>query len=182
MKPLLLAKSAHAAFERHAGAAALSALLLFVRVVWGYAFFLAGRGKLADISKPIAFFTSLGIPAPTLNAYFIGTLECVGGLLLLAGLFARPVAFLLVGNMIVAYLTADRQVFAPLFTEGNPKEFMDAAPFWFLVASLLVTACGPGLFSLDRGLSFLMSRLKVRTCSAHPAAGSVPSPLAAQRA
>jgi hypothetical protein len=39
------------------------------------------KGKLLNIAKVIDFFTSLGIPAPTANAYFVSTLECFGGLL-----------------------------------------------------------------------------------------------------
>jgi DoxX len=52
--------------------------------------FPTGQGKLTNIGKVSEFFTSLGIPLPTLNAYFIGSLECFGSLLLIIGL--TPVA------------------------------------------------------------------------------------------
>ena len=63
-----------------------SPLLLAVRLYWGWQFFQTGWGKIHDISKPIQFFTSLGIPFPTANAYFVSYLECVGGILLAIGL------------------------------------------------------------------------------------------------
>src|SRR5436309_13977978 len=44
--------------------------LLFVRVYWGWQFWQTGWGKLQDISKPIGFFTELGIPFPVFNACF----------------------------------------------------------------------------------------------------------------
>ena len=55
-----------------------------------------GWGKLSDIHKVIGFFTDLGIPAPTLNAYFVASLEFGGGLLLILGLGSRLVALPLV--------------------------------------------------------------------------------------
>jgi putative oxidoreductase len=38
------------------------------------------------------FFTSLGVPAPSLNAYMVSSLECFGGLFLIIGLASRPLA------------------------------------------------------------------------------------------
>lgn len=135
---------------RWAGPVVLSLVLLLMRIIWGWQFFITGKGKLSDIHKPIAFFTQLGIPAPTLNAWVVAIVECFGGLLLLAGLGSRAVAFALTINMTVAYLTAHRETnLKPLFTDGDVSKFADATPFWFLVTSLLVLALGPGKFSLD---------------------------------
>jgi DoxX len=53
-----------------------SPLLLALRVYFFWQLFLTGKGKLSNIGKVSEFFTSLGIPLPTLNAYFIGSLEC----------------------------------------------------------------------------------------------------------
>jgi len=69
-----------------------SPFLLAVRLYWGWQFMQTGWGKLTDIGKVVNFFTSLGIPAPTLNAYFIASLEFGGGLLLILGLGSRLIA------------------------------------------------------------------------------------------
>src|SRR4051812_5794193 len=95
---------AYGLFEKCADGLQPIVLLLF-RLQWGWAFFDTGRGKLLNHGDVTEFFTSLGIPAPGLNAWFVGGVECVGGLLLLLGLFARPTAFVLTINMLVAYLS-----------------------------------------------------------------------------
>jgi putative oxidoreductase len=82
-----------------------------------------------------------------LNALVAGAVECFGGLLLLAGLGARLVSVPLAFTMAVAYVTADREALAAIFSD--PDKFTGAAPFLFLLASLLVLAFGPGRFSLD---------------------------------
>lgn len=117
--------------------------LLFLRVVWGWLFFNTGLGKLTNLEDTAAFFESLHLPMPLPNALLVGALEAVGGLLLVAGLFSRPTAFLLCGNMAVAYLTAHRDAFVSLHA------FTAAEPNAFLVASLVVLAFGPGRWSLD---------------------------------
>jgi putative oxidoreductase len=124
-----------------------STFLLAVRLYWGWQFMQAGWGKLHDIGKVIGFFTDLGIPAPVLNAYFVSVLEFGGGLLLLLGLGSRLIALPLVIDMIVAYITADREALFSIIS--NPDKFTAAAPYTFLVASLLVLIFGPGRFSLD---------------------------------
>ncbi len=117
--------------------------LLFVRGVWGWLFFKTGLGKLGNLAGTTEFFAGLGLPLPGVNALLVGALECVGGLLLLAGWSSRLVAMLLFGNMAVAYLTAHRDAF------GSLADFTAAAPSAFLVASLVVMAFGPGRWSLD---------------------------------
>lgn len=124
-----------------------SPFLLAVRLYWGWQFMQTGWGKLTDIGKVIKFFTDLGIPAPALNAYFISTLEFGGGLLLILGLGSRLIALPLVINMLVAYITADREALFSIFS--SPDKFAAAAPFTFLVASLIVLIFGPGKFSAD---------------------------------
>jgi putative oxidoreductase len=124
-----------------------SPLLLVLRLFIGWQFVQTGWGKLHGIDKVVAFFTSLGIPAPALNAYFVSTLELVGGLLLMVGLFSRLIAIPLSINMIVAYVTADRDALLHMFS--NPDGFTGATPFLFLLVSVIVLAFGPGVFSLD---------------------------------
>jgi putative oxidoreductase len=124
-----------------------SPFLLAVRLYWGWQFAQTGWGKLTNIGKVVNFFTDLGIPAPVLNAYFVSGLEFAGGLLLLLGLGSRLIALPLTIDMIVAYITADREALISIIS--NPDKFTAAAPYTFLVASLLVLIFGPGKLSLD---------------------------------
>jgi putative oxidoreductase len=135
-----------------------SPLLLAVRLYWGWQFLQTGWGKLNNIQKVVDFFTSLGIPAPSLNAHFVATLETTGGLLLILGLASRLIAFPLVINMIVAYAAADREALGSIFSE--PSKFYGADPYTFLFASLLILIFGPGLFSLDTLIKWYRSKDK----------------------
>jgi putative oxidoreductase len=130
-----------------AGSSLQSPFLLAVRLYWGWQFMETGWGKLTDIGKVTGFFTDLGIPAPALNAYFVSALEFGGGVLLTLGLGSRLIAVPLVIDMLVAYVTADREALFSILS--NPDKFTAAAPYTFLVASLIVLILGPGRFSLD---------------------------------
>jgi len=145
-------------YRRIASALALlqSPMLLAVRLYWGFQFAQTGWGKLHNLAKITAFFASLNIPFPALNAPFVSTLEFVGGILLMLGLFSRPVAFLLAGNMLVAYWTADREALTSIFSD--PGKFYVADPYTFLFASLLVLTFGAGFFAAD---TCIAKRLKV---------------------
>ena len=124
-----------------------SPFLLIVRLYWGWQFMQTGWGKLGDLAKVTNFFTSLGIPAPALNAYFISGLEFAGGILLAIGLGSRLIAFLLAADMAVAYYVADHDALLSFFSD--PDKFYAAAPFTFLIASLIVLIFGPGKLALD---------------------------------
>jgi putative oxidoreductase len=124
-----------------------SPFLLFVRLYWGWQFWQAGWGKLQDISKPIGFFTDLGIPFPVFNAWFVSLLECFGGILLIVGLASRLVAISLFIDMTVAYLTADRDALKQFFSEPGKFYGADSYTFWF--AALVILIFGQGVFSID---------------------------------
>jgi putative oxidoreductase len=124
-----------------------SPFLLLVRLYWGWQFMQTGWGKLQDIHKVIGFFTDLGIPAPALNAYFVSGLEFAGGILLLVGLGSRPIALMCAFDMVVAFLTADKDALKLVFSD--PDKFQAAAPYPFLFAWLIILIFGPGLFSID---------------------------------
>ena len=91
----------------------------------------------------------LGFPAsdfqPPLFSFFglAGIIEIVGGLLLILGLFTRPVAFILAGEMAVAYFMAHApQTFFPLQNGG------ELAVLFCFVFLYLVFA-GPGAAAVD---------------------------------
>ncbi len=124
-----------------------SPLLLVIRLYWGIAFARTGWGKLMNLDRTAGYFESLHIPMPKLNAIMAGSTECFGGALLAIGLFARPASIPLLGTMFVAYYTADRE--ALMAITSDPDKFVSAAPFLFLLASLIVLVFGPGKLSLD---------------------------------
>ena len=133
-----------------------SPLLLALRVYFFWQLFLTGKGKLSNIGKVSEFFTSLGIPLPTLNAYFIGSLECFGSLLLIIGLASRPLSLLIVISMTVAYLAGDFEAVMNIFSD--PDKFVKADPFPFLLTALIILVFGPGLFSIDALMKQILRR------------------------
>lgn len=112
-----------------------------VRIIVGLAFMLHGTAKLfnfppGDGAVPWASLMGLA-----------GILETFGGLAIVLGLFTRPVAFVLSGEMAVAYFMAHfPQSFWP---SKNGGELALVYCFFFLY---LVFA-GPGEWSLDAGLA-----------------------------
>jgi putative oxidoreductase len=84
-----------------------------------------------------------GAPPVFSQFWFAGVLETFGGLLIVLGLFTRPVAFLLSGEMAVAYFQAHApRAFWPVLNGGEP-------PVLFCFIFLFVFAAGAGPFSLD---------------------------------
>ena len=143
---LRLADSAYSWFVKAANSLQ-SPILLLIRLYWGWQFWQSGTGKLADISKLVDYFVQLGIPFPSFNAHFVALLEAGGGILLFVGLASRLIALPLVIDMIVAYITADREALFSIFSD--PAKFYNADPFTFLFSSLIILVFGPGWFSLD---------------------------------
>jgi putative oxidoreductase len=84
-----------------------------------------------------------GLVEPLSLMGLAGALELVGGLLLLVGLFTRPVAFTLAGELAVAYFMAHApRSFYPIVNQGEL-----AVLFCFVF--LYLSAAGGGAFSLD---------------------------------
>jgi putative oxidoreductase len=150
VKPTFLI-SLYRSYER-ALTPAQDVLLLVIRLVWGLLFVQTGWGKWHDIPKVVGFFTSIGIPLPELNAYVVATTELVGGLFLAIGLLSRLTPLPLIVSMIVAYVTTEQEALHAL-TQGDPDPFLSAAPFLFLLASLIVLVFGPGKISADHLLA-----------------------------
>ena len=114
-------------------------LLSVLRIVAALLFMAHGTQKL--------FAWPVGEPqssAPLVSLMGLaGMLETFGGLLLALGLFTRPVAFVLAGEMAVAYFMAHApRGFWPLLNRGEP-----AVLFCFLF--LYLAAAGGGSWSLD---------------------------------
>jgi putative oxidoreductase len=81
--------------------------------------------------------------APMSFMGLVGFAEIVGGALVAIGLFARPVAFLLSGEMAVAYFMAHApKSFFPLLNQGE-------GAIYFCFAFLYIAAAGPGPWSVN---------------------------------
>jgi putative oxidoreductase len=89
--------------------------------------------------------------------WIAGVIEIVGSLLLLAGLFSRPVAFLLSGEMAYAYWT----VHAPTSTFPLLNHGEGAILFCFIF--LLIAAAGSGSWSIDGGRNKVIVRTEDST-------------------
>jgi putative oxidoreductase len=124
-----------------------SPFLLLVRLYWGWQLIESGWGKLHHLDKVTEFFTSLALPMPAQTAVAISCLEFFGGIFLAIGLLSRLTSLALTINLIVAYITADREALFSIFSD--PDKFYAAAPYTFLIASLIILFFGPGKFGVD---------------------------------
>lgn len=116
-----------------------------LRVVAGALFMQHGVQKLFGLLLPLDRPWN-GPPELFSQFWFAGVLEVFGGALIVLGLLTRPVAFLLAGEMAVAYFQAHApRSFWPILNGGEPVVL-----FCFLF--LLFFAAGPGPFSLDAAL------------------------------
>jgi putative oxidoreductase len=115
-----------------------------LRIVPGILFSMHGLQKVLGM---LGGFGGHGTAAPRWSQFWVaGVLEIVGGVLIALGLFTRPVAFLLCGEMAVAYF---RQHFPRAFWPiQNGGEL--AVLYCFIY--LYLFAAGPGPISLDRVL------------------------------
>ena len=118
--------------------------LLIARIAMAGEFIPSGWGKLGNLSKLTAYFATLGIPAPGLNAAASATTELVGGILLLVGLGTRFAAAALTVVMTVAILTARIQ---DVHTIGDFFYLPEPA---YIVIFLVLIFNGPGEISVDR--------------------------------
>ncbi len=114
-------------------------LLAVLRIVTGLLFLEHGTAKLLGLPH-VAVFDGLQLLSLMGLA---GVLELGGGLLIVLGLFTRPVAFMLSGQMAVAYFMAHApQAFLPLVNQGEL-----AVLYCFVFLYLFIA--GPGTFSID---------------------------------
>jgi putative oxidoreductase len=114
-------------------------LLSILRIVAGLLFMTHGIAKHFKY-PPIPAFAKL---EPISLIGLAGGLELVGGALLILGLFSRPVAFILSGEMAFAYFMAHApRGFHPLVNGGE-------AAVLFCFIFLYISAAGAGPWSID---------------------------------
>jgi len=112
-----------------------------LRIVTAYMFLLHGTTKLLGVPH-VAMFDKLEVFSLVGAA---GLIELVGGVLVLLGLFTRPAAFIVSGEMAFAYFMGHAprgNVLLPMLNQG------ELAIEWCFVF-LFFAAAGPGAWSLD---------------------------------
>lgn len=115
--------------------------LLLLRLMMGTIVLVAGIQKWsAGIGGTVNFFTSLGIPSPELMAPVIATGEVIGGLLLLSGIWSRPVAAWFIAEFLVT-----------TFVAKLPRAGWDAAriDMMMLTGAVVIALSGAGAFAFD---------------------------------
>jgi putative oxidoreductase len=114
-------------------------LLSVLRIMSGLLLLQHGTGKYLNF--PVG---PMNNASPTTMGGFAGILELVGGVLLVIGLFTRPVAFVLSGMCAVAYFFAHApRGFFPILNGGEL-----AALYAFVF--LYLAAAGGGAWSADK--------------------------------
>lgn len=119
-------------------------MLAILRIVAGLVFVSAGTAIVFHFPPsptPVPPFD------PTTELGIAGLLEIAGGLAVALGLFTRPVAFVLSGQMAVAYF----QVHFPQSVFPTANGGMPAVLFCFIF--LYLSVAGPGAWSLDARLA-----------------------------
>ncbi len=115
-----------------------------LRIVTGLLFMQPGAAKL--FAFPAAVMPGGGTAAPLSLPGIAGILELVGGALIVLGLFTRPAAFIVSGEMAVAYFMAHApQGFWPILNHGEPA-------IYYCFLWLYFSAAGAGAWSLDARL------------------------------
>lgn len=121
--------------------------LALLRIIAGYMFLLHGTAKFFEF--PVSMTGGNGAVA-LLSLHGIGGLiEIIGGVLLILGLFTRPAAFLMSGQMAYAYFiihaSADT-ILLPLANRGELAALYSLLFLYFVFA-------GAGAFALDNKLA-----------------------------
>ena len=132
---------------------------LFARVVIGYMFFVAGRGKLfpeeaglstADgLDRVAKYFETLNIPMPWFNALLASGTEFFGGALFIIGLGTRYVGVGLAFTMFIAMITAHNGDWGGDSPIAVINSMSSVEVILYMMICLLVVTHGAGKASLD---------------------------------
>jgi putative oxidoreductase len=120
------------------------------RIVFGFLFFFYG------LQKTMGWFGGQAQPLMSMQGA-AGTIETVGGFLILIGLFTRFAAFIASGEMAVAFwmihvgvIAPGKQLAVPLNLVPHMNGGIDAVAFCF--AFLYIASRGAGLWSVDAAM------------------------------
>ena len=116
---------------------------LAIRLGAGTAVVGFGIGKFADHAKEVTDFRGFGVPMPEIAVSLAGTIETVGGVLVVIGLLTRLGALAIAANLVGALLTAG-------INEGGTFHLVVGPSIMILMLVLVVTGAGP--LSVDERL------------------------------
>jgi putative oxidoreductase len=132
---------------------------IVIRLMAGGVFLWEGILKFVYKNQGVGRFTKIGIPAPHATAVFVGGLEILGGILLIAGFLTRLIAIPFVIEMLVAIASTK----IALYLGTSPLPLPPAPPtagIWAvlhevrseyaqMMSVLFLGVVGPGAWSLD---------------------------------
>ena len=144
------------------------AATILLRLMAGGVFLWEGILKFVYTNQGVGRFTKLGLPAPEMTASFVGTLEIVGGILLLVGFLTRLIAVPFIIEMIVAMLSTKVSLFfgtSPLPPPPSPPKMgiwgvlhEIRSDYAQIMVVLFLLIAGPGKWSLDAYLAHKRSQ------------------------
>lgn len=117
---------------------------LLLRLVLGITILLHGIAKiLAGPAFIISSVTAAGLPAPLAYLVYVG--EVIAPILLIAGIWTRPAALVIAGNMAFAIFLVHMKQLASLNDQGGWALELQGM---FLVTALALVFLGAGRFSV----------------------------------
>jgi uncharacterized membrane protein YphA (DoxX/SURF4 family) len=133
--------------------------IIILRILAGSVFFWEGLIKFIFPNQGVGRFTKIGMPFPEVTATFVGSMEIIGGLLLIIGLATRFISFYFIVQMIIAVLSTK----VALYMGTSPLPAPPALPkvgFWAvlheirsdyaqIMVCLFLLLVGPGSNSAD---------------------------------
>jgi putative oxidoreductase len=137
------------------------------RLYWGWQLAESGWGKLHHLSNVGEYFSTLGLPMPAQMAVFIACVEFFGGIFLALGIASRMTGLVLTVNLTMVYVIGDREALLSLLSD--PNKFIAAAPFAFLIVSLIVLIFGAGRISADTAIASLFGSTQLKQANTAPA-------------
>lgn len=124
-------------------------VLLVARILLVVLYVLFGWQKMVGFSGTIGYMTSVGVPLPAVAALVAVVVELVFGVLLLIGIYTRPLALLL-----AVYTLVTGFIGHPYWTLSGMDQYMAMINFYKNVSItggfLLLALNGPGRYSIDR--------------------------------
>ncbi|GHS84262.1 hypothetical protein PAGU2196_50960 [Pseudomonas sp. PAGU 2196] len=124
-------------------------IILVARILLMILFVVSGWAKLTGFDGTVSYMTSLGAPAPTIAAAVAVIMEFFVGIVLILGLYTRPLAFLF-----ALFVLGTALIGHPFWNMVDPERSANMTQFLknlsIIGGLLLLAVSGPGRFSLER--------------------------------